>query len=510
MSSPFPIASADLREAIAKACKVTDTVDDPGKVADALVTFSQAKALDFRTSVVRGGRGSGKSFWWAALQREEHRNWIANTLGAKVSRVDNLSVIAGFGVASRPNIYPSPRVLDGLAKTHAEHLEDIWMTILLNQALDPSTSPYQGINKWSDRVDWTSQNVEEVEGLLGGLAARFEDENRHLMIAFDGLDRLASNWDEIRPIARSVLRFALQLQSFSRIRAKVFLRPDMFEDAQIVAFPDASKLIDSHARLDWNSVALFSLFFQRMANADQEQAAEAFRDGVNLILKQEGQLSQAWQKKAGVWELPSSIKGEPKIQREVFHAITGGTMSHNQDSVKRGYPYTWLPNHLADSHGEISPRSFLAALREAAAIEPPSNTSLPLYFTGIQRGVSAASQTRVADITEDYPWVGAVMSVLNGQINVPCDEGDILSLWQNHNIVEQIKGLQTSDQNEFSSKLGPTLTEQNLTDGIFENLIRLGIFSRQKGNRVQMPDVYRVAFGIGRKGGIKPIRQSPR
>ena len=102
------------------------------------------------------------------------------------------------------------------------------------------------------------------------------------------------------------------------------------------------------------------------------------------------------------------------------------------------------------------------------------------------------------------------MSVLNGQINVPCDEGDILSLWQNHNIVEQIKGLHTSDQNEFSSKLGPTLTEQNLTDGIFENLIRLGIFSRQKGNRVQMPDVYRVAFGIGRKGGIKPIRQSPR
>jgi hypothetical protein len=102
------------------------------------------------------------------------------------------------------------------------------------------------------------------------------------------------------------------------------------------------------------------------------------------------------------------------------------------------------------------------------------------------------------------------MSVLNGQINVPCDEGDILSLWKNHNIVEQIKGLQTSDQNEFSSKLGPTLTEQNLTDGIFENLIRLGIFSRQKGNRVQMPDVYRVAFGIGRKGGIKPIRQSPR
>lgn len=510
MSSPFPIAPADLREAIANSCKVTDTVDDPGKVADALVTFSQAKALDFRTSVVRGGRGSGKSFWWAALQREEHRNWIANTLGAKLSRTDNLTVIAGFGVATRTNIYPSPRVLDGLAKTHAAHLEDIWMTILLNQALDSSVSPYQNMTKWSERVDWTSMNVEEVEGLLGGLATRYADENRHLMIAFDGLDRLASNWDEIRPLARSVLRFALQLQSFSRIRAKVFLRPDMFEDAQIVAFPDASKLIDGHARLDWNPVALFALFFQRMANADQEQAAEAFRNGASKILKQQGQPHQTWQKKAGVWELPFPLKAEPKTQREVFHAISGGAMSHNQNSVKRGYPYTWLPNHLADSHGEISPRSFLAALREAAAIEPPTSTSLPLYFTGIQQGVSAASKTRVAEITEDYPWVGEVMSVLNGQINVPCDETDILSIWKSHKMLEKIKELQSSDQDDFSPKLGPSLSEQNPTDGIFENLIRLGIFSRQKGSRVQMPDVYRVAFGIGRKGGIRPIRQLTR
>lgn len=411
MSSHFPIDPAKMREAIANACKVTNTVDDPGKVADALVTFSQAKALDFRTSVVRGRRGSGKSFWWAALQSEQHRNWISNTLGAKLSRADNLTVIAGFGVAMRTNSHPSPRVLDALAKAHADHLEDI---------------------------------------------TRYESENRHLMIAFDGLDRLASNWQQIRPLAQSILRFALQLQYFARIRAKVFLRPDMFEDAQIVAFPDASKLIDGHARLDWTPVALYSLFFQRMANADDTHAADAFRDGATNTLTQLGHPHQSWQKKAGVWELPSSLKSESETQRAVFHAISGGAMSHNHNSVKRGYPYTWLPNHLADGHGEISPRSFLAALREAAAVEPPASTSLPLYFTGIQKGVSAASRTRVAEITENYPWVGDVMVVLNGQINVPCDETDISSIWKSHKVVEKIKELQSSDQDDFSPKLGPT------------------------------------------------------
>lgn len=504
MSNVFTIAPADLRTAIANACKDTATIDDPGKVADALVSFSQAKALDYKTSIVRGGRGSGKSFWWAALQKEEHRRWITNTLGAKLSRAENLEVIPGLGVAARDS-YPSPRVLGELAKTHSAHLEDIWTTVLLRNALPENSSPYVAFNNWAERVNWTANHIEEVESLTRVLANRLEANNAHLLIAFDGLDRLASTWEGIRPLARSVLRFALQLQSYSRIRAKVFLRPDMHEDSQIVAFPDASKLLDGYARLDWNPVELYALFFQRLANADNEQAARAFRDGAIQILASNGFLPAAWERKENVWELPSPLKAEPKAQREVFHAITGGAMGHNQNSVKRGYPYTWLPNHLADSHEEISPRSFLAALREAAAVEPPSNTLLPLYFTGIQKGVSAASETRVSEITEDYPWVGEVMRGLNAQINVPCEQSEIFAIWEKRDVLSAINASSGSDADDSSAKLVPKTSS---IEGLFEELIRLGIFSRKDGTRVQMPDVYRVAFGIGRKGGIPPIRKA--
>ena len=211
-----------------------------------------------------------------------------------------------------------------------------------------------------------------------------------------------------------------------------------------------------------------------------------------------------------LWELPTPLKSEAKAQRELFHALSGAAMSHNQRSVKRGYPYTWLPNHLADSQGEISPRSFLAALRKAAEIEPPSNTSLPLYFTGIQLGVSAASQTRVVQIQEDFPWVADVMTVLNGKINVPCDLAEIFAIWEKTEVFAKVNHAQGTDSDEFSAKLGPAFFTENHPKELFEHLVRLGIFSRQKGSRVQMPDVYRVAFGIGRKGGIRPIRQSSR
>ena len=56
MSSPFEIDQSTFRNEIAEVCRVTDTIDDPGKVSDALVTYSHAKALDYRTPLVRGGR----------------------------------------------------------------------------------------------------------------------------------------------------------------------------------------------------------------------------------------------------------------------------------------------------------------------------------------------------------------------------------------------------------------------------------------------------------------------
>lgn len=504
MSSPFHIDHAIFREEISEACRVTDTIGDPGKVADALVTYSQAKALDYRTPLVRGGRGSGKSFWWAALQREGHRRWIAESLGAKMAAVDNLEVIPGFGVASSDS-YPSSRVLVALAAENAEHMEDIWLTVVLFQLLPEGDSPFGGLATWKERVAWTSGHVEAAARMMRQVAGEFDRKNGHLLVVFDGLDRLASTWDKVRPLAQSILRFVLQLHAYPRLRGKIFLRPDMFDDPGISAFPDASKLKDNHARLDWNPVELFALFFQRLANANEEEVAGAFRDGVVQILTDFGLRRIAWEKKTGVWSLPAPLRSDPSAQREVFHMIAGRAMSHNQNSVKRGFPYTWLPNHLADSHGEISPRSFLAALRESAQFNPPLDSPLALYFTGIQKGVSAASSTRVEEISEDFPWVRELMLPLNGAINVPCDEQDLFRIWRDDNVVEK---LQNMPSDEASPKVGPTSLGARPLEGLLENLIRLGIFSKQKESRIQMPDVYRVAFGIGRKGGIPPIRQT--
>jgi hypothetical protein len=45
--------------------------------------------------------------------------------------------------------------------------------------------------------------------------------------------------------------------------------------------------------------------------------------------------------------------------------------------------------------------------------------------------------------------------------------------------------------------------------GIQEELVRLGIFEENRDGRINMPDLYRVGFGLGRKGGVSSSISRP-
>ena len=54
-------------------------------------------------------------------------------------------------------------------------------------------------------------------------------------------------------------------------------------------------------------------------------------------------------------------------------------------------------------------------------------------------------------------------------------------------------------------KLPPSRIEEG-PDGVRRDLESLGVFQRMRDGRVNVPDVFRVGYGLGRKGGVKPIR----
>jgi hypothetical protein len=166
---------------------------------------------------------------------------------------------------------------------------------------------------------------------------------------------------------------------------------------------------------------------------------------------------------------------------------------------RRGVPYVWSVSHLADGRGQTSPRSFLAAIRAAAedSLDRYGAHPYALHYESIKRGVQKASEIRIDEIQEDYPWVGLLSSPLEG-LNVPADYSQIEERWK----------LRFSDGlNTLRGDRLPPLHLESGWAGTVEDLVRLGIFEVMKDGRINMPDLYRVGFGLGRKGGVKPAKR---
>ena len=190
---------------------------------------------------------------------------------------------------------------------------------------------------------------------------------------------------------------------------------------------------------------------------------------------------------------------EMPVGRGKFHAIAGKWMGRGP---KRGFPYTWIPNHLADTEGRVSPRSFLAALRRAVEDtrdEHPEHR-YALHYESIKRGVQEASRIRVNEMREDYPWIDRVLTPLAGRV-VPCPFDEIAERWRSEGVLDRLRG--ETEQDEV--KLPPRHVEQG-PDGVRTDLESLGVFLRLRDGRVNIPDVFRVGYGLGRRGGVRPIR----
>jgi hypothetical protein len=159
-------------------------------------------------------------------------------------------------------------------------------------------------------------------------------------------------------------------------------------------------------------------------------------------------------------------------------------------------------NHLADGRGQTSPRSFLEAIKKAAEdSQRYSDYPLALHFESLKRGVQVASEIRINELAEDHPWLKELMTPLAG-LSVPCSEEAIYERW-----VEEI--ISNPDQVFGISKSLPNSFRNQGSVGVLRYLEQLGLITFMRDGRINMPDLYRVGFRLGRKGGVKPaIRAS--
>lgn len=479
-----------LRNGLREAANSLDQAEgSPGREpAFTYVPPSHARALDPEATLVEGIRGSGKSFWCAQLASDNHRKFVQAAF-PEVRFDSKLKVARGFGTGLKTTEAPSADVLAQLIRENFRP-RSIWRAVLAFHA--GFGGEFADLERWSERVHWIQSHPQVFDELLDQADQNLDSRGETLLILFDALDRLAEDWTHINPLAKALLQVALDARSTKRIRLKVFVRPDILQDPAITGFPDFSKLLAHKAALDWRRADLYALLFQCLGNT--AKGGSAFRTLVKDLL------GVALIKKGTDWILPPALRSDEGQQETTFIELAGRAMG---SSTKRGKPYTWLVNHLQDGLSQVSPRSFFAALKTAAD-ETPEDFDLAFDYRAIQKGVQIASQIRVQEITgEDYPWVQVVMAPLYGNLTVPCLSKEFEKIWKDQstlsNLEEKLKA------GKAAVKLPPQNLELGAT-GVLRDLELLGIVQRLTDLRLQMPDVYRIAFGLGRRGGVKPLK----
>ncbi|WP_297905472.1 hypothetical protein [Metallibacterium sp.] len=315
--------------------------------------------------------------------------------------------------------------------------------------------------------------------VLDRLDEQLKQQGRYVFATYDELDTLGDgDWMLVEAGVRGLVAlWAAYARRWRRIRAKLFLRTDLYERHAKAGGADLAKLAAGRVELVWSDRDLYGQLLKRMANVDVVLA-----DYVQAI-------------KGVSWSKDPSLGQIPKLRtwqdaRPVVERMVGIYMGANQ---KKGLVYRWLLDHVRDGLGRGYPRPFVRLMEEAARLELQAFGTLRsprlLEPASLRRALDRVSNGHVTDSKDEWPWLDAIKEKLLGNPLVPYTEKAAIKL---------LEGLL-----DARDRASPPFEGRELLDYLLE----LGIFRRRSvDGRLDAPDLYLAGLGLRRKGGVKKKR----
>lgn len=437
-------------------------------------------ALRVETAIILGARGAGKTAMFH-LVRE---------LGPKLPDfydARNVPVATWLDAFSEERTQPAAPVLDDLSAQFSSDgaLRAFWMAHLLGRLVDeyvvrsvPLPPDFARLRTGKETepsawVGWAEKNPGAIMAALDAIERSLGERQETLFATYDALDRIGLLDRRHRQrLIRTLLALWLTLSNrYRNLRAKIFLRHDLFEEAER-GFSDASKLRQRSATLDWDVESLFRLVVRHLANTGPH--LKVARD---WLLRVEGLVLED---RRDFGFAPGNM---PKDVRKSFaSAIAGEVMG---SGVKKGYTHRWIPDRLQDADGRIVPRSILRLFANAArhAQLDPLQRGDPLMLPiDLSAALIDTSRQRASELEEEYEVVKRLENLRRTTMLMEKEE------------VVALLDRKRADKLDLGG------------DDIFEELRRIGVLEQRSDGRIDVPDIYRYGYGIKRKGGVRRPR----
>jgi hypothetical protein len=447
-----------------------------------------ANALDPNTPVVVGARGTGKSFWAGVLEQDETRAVAA--LAYPNLGLDRLIVRAGYTGLGGENLVTVKTVNARVpSESEREKAPDFWSAVVMRAAKsacypdNEMPSIRDLMNEYSDPEDWEA----EIKRLDQNLASK----GKVLLVTFDALDTISRDWKRSSLLIDALFEVIWSLRARKTIRTKIFIRPEQLNDESL-RFVELPKLRSSRVELEWTQAELYGLLFWRLAGFRDERR----KSFVNFASHVNARIPVNLAKNRHRWPLLS----ESSVQKHAVTLLAGPYMGSNKT---KGGTYDWPYKHLADAQGKVTPRSFIKLFVEAAKYGPiPSDQAITAE--GIRNGLREASKVRVDQLVIEYQWVKRALAPL-AKLTVPCAPEAIFERWAESNTVKVILSAANDKDSGFLPPFPPRSKGDHM-ELLAAAMEKIGLISYRADNRIDIPDLFRVAALMLKRGGTTPVK----
>lgn len=461
-------------------------------VEEIFTPLQHANALDPNTPIVVGARGAGKSFWAGVLGQDDTR--LATAQAYPNLGLERLIVMPGYS-GLQDNVAVSPKTVDARVPVgrESELASDLWQATIIRAAHAALglEIPFLTVREFMERFS----DPEDAEAEFTRLDSHFRDKELTLLVTFDALDTLSRDWVRSSRLVDALLETVWSLRARRHIKAKVFIRPEQLNDESL-RFVELPKLKSGRVELEWKQVDLYGLLFWRLAEyADVLGSQESFR---SLALSAGVVTPNATSSTKRRWPLMFNSSTQKRLMQR-FAGL------HMGRSPKKGGTYDWPYNHLGDAAGKVTPRSFIKLFVEAAKFgQAPAQQVISAE--GIRHGLREASKVRVDQLGIEYPWIKRALAPLAGLI-VPC-EGDLLfSRWAESNTVNLILAASANEETGFLPPF-PLPARGEPLYLLALAMQRIGVISIRESGKFDIPDLFRVAAKMLKRGGTPPTKKS--
>ncbi len=320
---------------------------------------------------------------------------------------------------------------------------------------------------------------------LDELEERLQQEDSRIYVGYEELDTLGGfDWALMARMVRGLVAFWSDYsRRWQRIRAKVFLRSDLFRRHAGMGTADFAKLAANRAELEWSDAALLAMLVKRIANTSEGLAA--YCSGARIRFERDDSLG-----------LIPQIR-EPNDAHPLLERLSGEFMGAGK---KKGFVRNWVLAHLRDGNDRVGPRSLVRLIEQAAGKDAVNRTLRPprlIHPTALRQALDDVSDSHVTQgISSEWPWLEGVKERLTLDRLVPWTRKEIVDLFE------------TAWTKTSGPRGGPDVRPPVEQPADFvDYLIDLGVFRQRSGDQIDVPDLYLSGLNLRRKGGV---RRGPR